>query len=223
MGNSTNQPKKDNRSTVNTQLRLPSSLDKKTSQVQHGITTTGQSTNQSKRDSRSVTHGQHPLPSGSNHSRVHQVQHGTSGGGLMLGSHLDSSSRGSRIVGNSRDPNPHSQSRGASSVQASRHLPIQSRLDQRTSSAARASTVHRTPRDQEFASRQTRIESLPPEERVEQEEWAVNQLCLMSVCPWGFLWHRIRGGYRCDGGGHFISDYHLSLGVFDPRNLVVRI
>jgi len=31
----------------------------------------------------------------------------------------------------------------------------------------------------------------------------------MARCPAGFDWHRERGGWRCNGGSHFISNDQL--------------
>lgn len=66
--------------------------------------------------------------------------------------------------------------------------------------------------------RQTRIESLPPKERREQESWAQEQLQLYGRCPAGFLWFREEGwGYRCAAGGHRVSDGELVELVRDPE------
>jgi hypothetical protein len=55
-----------------------------------------------------------------------------------------------------------------------------------------------TDHDLEMASRQTRIESLSPDQRQEQETWAQEKLEGMpTTCPYGFKWKRVKGGYRC--------------------------
>jgi hypothetical protein len=70
-----------------------------------------------------------------------------------------------------------------------------------------------------MASRQTRIESMPPNERQEQERWAQSQLKQLSgTCPLGFEWGRIPGGYRCQpygpppNGLHKVTDELLAEG-----------
>jgi hypothetical protein len=68
-------------------------------------------------------------------------------------------------------------------------------------------------RDQQMASRQTRIDSLSAAERAEQEEWAQLQLQLSGACPAGFRWTRQVGGYRCWAGGHWVSDESIALGI----------
>lgn len=66
--------------------------------------------------------------------------------------------------------------------------------------------------DIEMASKQTRIENLPPAERKKQEEWAQAQIRLHGSCPEHYLWNRIRDGYQCQGGNHLISDELLAEG-----------
>ena len=64
-----------------------------------------------------------------------------------------------------------------------------------------------------MGSRQTKIESLPPKERAEQEAWAQEQLQQNAgVCVAGFAWYRIEGGYRCHGGNHMVADELLAEG-----------
>jgi hypothetical protein len=71
----------------------------------------------------------------------------------------------------------------------------------------------RSNHDVKMASRQTRIESLPPSERAAQETWAHEQLKhLDGTCAAGYDWYRVKGGYRCEGGRHFVSDELLAEG-----------
>lgn len=67
--------------------------------------------------------------------------------------------------------------------------------------------------DQTFASKQTRINTLPPDERRKQESWAQTMIQKAGVCPSGFDWRRVTDGYHCNGRGtHFISDDLLAEG-----------
>jgi len=45
----------------------------------------------------------------------------------------------------------------------------------------------------------------------EEEEKAQRKLKEMGVCPAGFRWHRMGGGWRCAGGSHFVSEGQLGL------------
>jgi len=75
-----------------------------------------------------------------------------------------------------------------------------------------AKSILQTPNDIKMASRQTRIETLPPRDRKEQEEWAQNMIKRAGVCPENFAWKRQPGGYQCEGGGHGITDELLAEG-----------
>ena len=71
----------------------------------------------------------------------------------------------------------------------------------------------RSSHDVKMTSRQTRIESLPPSERAAQEIWAHEQLKHFDgTCAAGYDWYRVKGGYRCEGGRHFVSDELLAEG-----------
>ncbi|CAG8960542.1 hypothetical protein HYFRA_00008262 [Hymenoscyphus fraxineus] len=60
---------------------------------------------------------------------------------------------------------------------------------------------------QEMARRQLEFERLNAAEQAIQERWAQNQLTLQhEPCVKGFGWHRIEGGYACDGGSHIVTD-----------------
>lgn len=74
--------------------------------------------------------------------------------------------------------------------------------------------------DQRMASQQSNYNSLLPEKRREQDDWAQIQLRIYGRCPAGLCWMRVTDGYRCaglggNGGVHFISDAQLAIG-FDP-------
>lgn len=77
-------------------------------------------------------------------------------------------------------------------------------------------STFKTPHDREMASRQTRIDTLPRAEREKQEKWAQDQLKMNAgSCVEGFGWHRVPGGYRCngpEGGGHKVTDELLAEG-----------
>ncbi|KAL1871647.1 hypothetical protein Daus18300_004647 [Diaporthe australafricana] len=47
---------------------------------------------------------------------------------------------------------------------------------------------------------------LEEEERRRKEEEARKKLQAMGACPAGFAWIKQDGGYRCEGGSHFMSD-----------------
>lgn len=75
-----------------------------------------------------------------------------------------------------------------------------------------ARSILQTPEDVKMASRQTRIESLPPVGRKAQEEWAQSMIKRAGVCPENFAWKRQPGGYQCEGGGYGITDGLLAEG-----------
>ncbi|KAF8252466.1 P-loop containing nucleoside triphosphate hydrolase protein [Wilcoxina mikolae CBS 423.85] len=43
----------------------------------------------------------------------------------------------------------------------------------------------------------------------EKERRTQEKLRQMDVCPQGFTWNKVTGGYRCGGGTHFVSDAQL--------------
>jgi hypothetical protein len=72
-----------------------------------------------------------------------------------------------------------------------------------------------TQHDREMASRQTRIDSLPPDQRKEQETWAQKQLKgLSAMCPYGCQWKRSKtyGGYLCAAKLCLVTDELLAEG-----------
>ena len=60
--------------------------------------------------------------------------------------------------------------------------------------------------DVEMASRQTKYDTLSPAEQQKQEAWAQQKIRATGVCPAGFHWIRVPGGYNCAAGAHWISD-----------------
>jgi len=50
------------------------------------------------------------------------------------------------------------------------------------------------------------MEENQPEDTAEMQA----RLQKMGVCVQGFVWIRQSGGWRCHGGGHFISDAQLA-------------
>ena len=50
------------------------------------------------------------------------------------------------------------------------------------------------------------------EVRQRREERVQERLREMGVCPVGYRWVRQSGGYRCEAGGHFVSNGQLGLG-----------
>ena len=107
---------------------------------------------------------------------------------------------------------------------------ISSHLDKKTSSAGFKSTlgqeagpsasteresVHNTTYDKKMAARQTRIATLPPKEREEQDVWARSKINEMPTkCAAGFDYVRNNklGGYQCTAGAHLVTDALLSEG-----------
>lgn len=81
-----------------------------------------------------------------------------------------------------------------------------------------------TPQDRVFASRQLRIESLPPQAQKAQDEWARNQCDMLRLCshvhPWLRKYVGHKGGYICPSKGHWASDKFLASGkMFDRKYL----
>ncbi|KAE8443156.1 hypothetical protein EG329_002325 [Mollisiaceae sp. DMI_Dod_QoI] len=67
-------------------------------------------------------------------------------------------------------------------------------------------------KDEEMAKRQTKFESLPPSERVKQEEWAQDQIRQQGLCPGRVPWIRVPGGYQCIAVQHYMTDEILAEG-----------
>ncbi|KAH8661492.1 hypothetical protein BGZ60DRAFT_530445 [Tricladium varicosporioides] len=87
----------------------------------------------------------------------------------------------------------------------------------------KAQSVFQSQYDIEMAQKQTRMETLTPQEKQQQEQWAQSQLntnASVGACIMGFTWYRqsvkiegiMTGGYRCHGGSHFVSDKLLATG-----------
>ena len=69
-----------------------------------------------------------------------------------------------------------------------------------------------TAEDLERALKQISIDTLPVEERKEQEKWAQDLISKTTNCPEGYAFERRAGGYQCGGGGHGVSDHLLAEG-----------
>ncbi|RDL32025.1 uncharacterized protein BP5553_09427 [Venustampulla echinocandica] len=127
-----------------------------------------------------------------------------------LPSHLDARSSSSSSLNHRSATNLARDSRSPARNATNLH---RDHANSHTPSAPPAGPGYTNPHDIEMASRQTRIESLPPHERKEQDEWVQSKLNLHShVCPVGFLWDRIDGGYICQGGSHRVTDELLADG-----------
>lgn len=63
-----------------------------------------------------------------------------------------------------------------------------------------------------LAEEKARMEAIQREmERERQKEiQRQQQLARMGVCPAGYQWYKVGGGYRCGGGSHYISNASLS-------------
>jgi hypothetical protein len=64
-----------------------------------------------------------------------------------------------------------------------------------------------------MAARQTRIETLAPNDRLQQENWAQTVIGRMAAYPVGYDWTREPDGYRCNGGTHAVTDELLAEGI----------
>lgn len=73
-------------------------------------------------------------------------------------------------------------------------------------------SIFTTPEDIQMASRQLMIDTLPPQQREEQERWAQSIIGRVKTCPQNFPWVRRAGGYQCAGGRHVITDELLAEG-----------
>jgi hypothetical protein len=85
-----------------------------------------------------------------------------------------------------------------------------SRSHHRKQESSHTPSILRTDRDETMASRQTRIQSLAPVERQEQEKWAQKQIQLTGACVGNRPWTRVEGGYRCASGNCKITDQLLA-------------
>ncbi|KAK0130084.1 hypothetical protein ONS96_000619 [Cadophora gregata f. sp. sojae] len=90
------------------------------------------------------------------------------------------------------------------------------KVESKVKSVANFKTAFKDDHDIEMAAKQTRIAELTGEELIEQEKWAFEKLkAHAGSCPMGFSWNRYTqeacgeqerlDGYRCAGGGHFVS------------------
>lgn len=68
-----------------------------------------------------------------------------------------------------------------------------------------AKSTLRTTKDQEMAERQSRIASMRPHEREEQNKWAQDQLRQRGSCPVNLNWLDVEGGYMCVEGQHAVT------------------
>ncbi|KAF8855613.1 hypothetical protein BDZ45DRAFT_746207 [Acephala macrosclerotiorum] len=96
----------------------------------------------------------------------------------------------------------------AGSTRPTTTQPSSSSMRSRAPSFARS--IFKTTDDQKMASRQTKIESMSPQERKEQEKWA--QSLIKGLCPGGVSWDRVQGGYRCAAKQHAVTDELVSEG-----------
>ncbi|KAF4635135.1 hypothetical protein G7Y89_g2968 [Cudoniella acicularis] len=105
-------------------------------------------------------------------------------------------------------------------VAATQYLPPSMDKSKKTQSyvPSVAAPLLKTAYDVQMAHRQTQIETMKPEERKKQKDWAQKQLTENAgVCVQGFQWIRWHGpydngGYRCKGGSHFVSDSLIAEG-----------
>lgn len=63
-----------------------------------------------------------------------------------------------------------------------------------------------------MAGLQTQYHTLLPAAKEQQEKWAQKKLEDMPPCPSGWGWDRVKKGYMCTGGHHFVSDALLAEG-----------
>jgi hypothetical protein len=116
--------------------------------------------------------------------------------------------------GSSRVPDAPSTRREPTKASSSSRRP----QTQASSSGDQVTSAFKTSYDEKMASRQTRIASLAPKERQEQEAWAQSQLKTNAgACMAGWDWVRTEKcggltGYRCKGRGHFVTDGLLAHG-----------
>lgn len=128
----------------------------------------------------------------------------------------ESSSRAS-----SRKPKESSSKHSISKQISSSH---KTESSSRPSSSSAFKTAYKSNHDRKMASRQIKIESLSKEERKKQEDWAQEKLNSegLTPCPAGLNWTREKGGYRCVGTNHFVSDGHLAegKGAYYTRSII---
>jgi len=188
-------------------------------------------------------------------SNSHQAAKGSrlptldAGPSKLSGTHVSRSALSSRqptsTTGSSSKPKGSLMPQLDSSRRQERGSLLRSALDSsRTrpepSSQRIGSSIHATKHDQQMASRQIHINTMSGRELQEQEKWAQSKLTQAAgVCMDGFGWQRtdicentgLISGYKCLGGGHFVSDESLAKGtegcylralkpsVFDSRGI----
>jgi hypothetical protein len=94
----------------------------------------------------------------------------------------------------------------SSKLDSSKRDKMPSQLDDKVS----VKTAFTDPHDIKMASRQTKYDTLPEKEKKKQNDWA--QTKLSGVCPAGYDWLRVPGGYNCDAGNHWMTDELLAEG-----------
>ena len=85
-------------------------------------------------------------------------------------------------------------------VQKLKQMQERARLEERAADAARRKAMEELEKMRLREVRQKR------EERVQE------RLRMMGVCSMGYRWIKQSGGYRCEAGGHFVSNAQLGLG-----------
>lgn len=122
-----------------------------------------------------------------------------------------SSSEGTKL---NRDNNGSTRLTGTT---AYRDIPVSSTSGStqlnRDRSPIRIKTTYTNPDDIKMATRQTQYNTLRKPEKLKQEEWAQLQIRKFGACIVGYGWHRVKEGYRCYGGTHFIPDGILTEGI----------
>lgn len=66
--------------------------------------------------------------------------------------------------------------------------------------------------DRENAARQLRFNQLSPQEKTAQSAWVEAYILKLPGCPSTQPWARFEGGYRCQGGHHFMTDAQIARG-----------
>lgn len=90
-------------------------------------------------------------------------------------------------------------------LEAARRRKEELRALEQAARGARSATA----REQKERELEVRRQKELEEERKERR--AQEKLREMGVCPAGYEWHKQTGGYRCDGGSHWVSDSELGM------------
>ncbi|KUJ21642.1 uncharacterized protein LY89DRAFT_767793 [Mollisia scopiformis] len=69
-----------------------------------------------------------------------------------------------------------------------------------------AKSTLRSDKDQEMASRQTKIDRLGGRELAEQENWVQSYIKDRRSCPGGVDWIKMKGGYKCVADQHMMTN-----------------